>query len=81
MMINKDGVQPDPEKVNALNNLEPPRNKEELSSFLCMMQSVSEFIPSFARKVAHLRDLTNSKKRFKWEKSQSNYFYCSIKGQ
>ena len=30
MKINSEGVQPDPDKVDALNHLESPKNKEEL---------------------------------------------------
>ena len=33
IIFSADGVRPDPEKVDALNDLEPPRNKEELKSF------------------------------------------------
>ena len=32
MIIGEHGVKPDPEKVQALEGLEPPKNKEELSS-------------------------------------------------
>ena len=74
MLINSEGVQPDPEKVEALEGLEPPKNKEELSSFLCMMQSVAEFIPSFSRKAAPLRELGKQKGRFKWESKHQKCF-------
>ena len=66
MKINTEYIQPDDEKVEALDDLEPPKNKDELHSFLCMMQSVAEFIPSFAQKAAPLRDLYK-KERFRWE--------------
>ena len=74
MLINSEGVQPDPEKVEALDGLQPPRNKDELLSFLCMMQSVSEFIPSFSRKAAPLRELCKQKGRFKWESNHQKCF-------
>ncbi len=44
------GVNPDPSKVEALAFLTAPSNKEELISFLCMMQSNSDFIPNFAQR-------------------------------
>ena len=37
MIGSNEGVGPDPEKVKALDHITPPRNKEELTSFLCMM--------------------------------------------
>ena len=74
MVINKDGVQPDPAKVEALDGLERPRNKEELNSFICMMQSVAEFIPSFSRKAAPLRQLLKKTTRYKWEQKHQECF-------
>ena len=74
MLVNTEGIQPDPEKVEALEGLEPPRNKEELISFLCMMQSVAEFIPSFSRKASPLRELSKQKARFKWESRHQKCF-------
>ena len=44
MIISASGIRPDPEKVEALNHLTTPRNKEELISFICMMQSNADFI-------------------------------------
>ena len=58
MIIGSDGIRPYPTKVEALDHLNPPTNKADLLSFLCMMQSVSEFTPSFARKSEKLRELT-----------------------
>ena len=74
MIINADGIQPDPEKVEALKDLEPPQNKEELLSFLCMMQSNAEFIPAFAMKAATLRELTKDRVRFRWEQKHQECF-------
>ena len=79
MVINAEGVQPDPEKVEALDGLERPRSKDELNSFLCMMQSVAEFIPSFSRKSAPLRELTKMKSRFKWEEKHQRCFNYLLK--
>ena len=74
MIVNAGGVQPDPEKVDALVGLEPPKSKDELFSFLCMMQSCSDFIPSFAQKAATLRELTKEKTRFRWEAKHQKCF-------
>ena len=74
MIIDKCGVHPDPEKVDALEGLDRPRNKDELHSFICMMQSVSEFIPSFSRKAAPLRQLLKMNARFKWEEEHQQCF-------
>ena len=66
MIVSGDGVKPDPRRIEALDHLEAPINKEELRSFLCMMQSNAEFIPNFAKISANLRELTKDKVHFKW---------------
>ena len=38
MLISSNGIHPNPAKVAPLNLITPPNNKEELTSFLCMMQ-------------------------------------------
>ena len=66
MIVGQDGVRPDPEKIEALDHVMPPRNKEELNSFLCMMQSNADFIAVFSKKAAKLRELTKKAVRFQW---------------
>ena len=81
MIIGSDGIRPDPTKVEALDHLNPPTNKADLLSFLCMMQSVSEFIPSFARKSAKLRELTKKNATYHWRdqtKTASRIYYKSF---
>ena len=39
------GVKPDPEKVKAIENIKPPKDKDEI-------KSLSDFIPSFTKVVA-----------------------------
>ena len=67
MIVGQDGVSPDPAKVEALNHVSPPRNKEELNSFLCMMQSNSDFIAEFSKKATKLRELAKKAVKFRWE--------------
>ena len=43
-------VKPDPEKVKTLEQISLPKDKDGLKSFICMIQSNSDFIPNFAKK-------------------------------
>ena len=79
MIFSKDGVKPDPSKVEALDHLAPPTNKEELISFLCMMQSNSDFIPEFSKKASKLRELTKKNIHFKWTDEHERCFYDLLK--
>ena len=66
MIISKDGVSPDPRKVEALKDATHPETKAELMSFLCMVQASGEFIPGLSRETENLRQLTKKNVRFKW---------------
>ena len=70
MIFSSSGVRPDPEKVKALENLPPPKNRSELKSFICMMQSNIDFIPNFSKSTSTLRELLNSDKHCKWAEAR-----------
>ena len=74
MKFGTDGIQPDPTKVEALDFLLPPTNKQDLISFLCMMQSNADFIKNCAKKSAPLRELTKGNIHFKWNDSHQECF-------
>ena len=74
MIVSEEGVRPDPAKVDALENLPSPKNKEELKSFICMMQSNSDFICQFSQKIAPLRKLLKNDARFQWSDSHQAIF-------
>ena len=67
MRISKHGVLPDPDKVVAVDHLTPPESKDELRSFLCMIQSNKDFIPNISRNTASMRKLMKNNVRFKWD--------------
>ena len=66
MISSSSSVRPDPEKVKALENLSPSKNRSELKSFICMMQNNSVFIPNLSKGISTLRELLNSDRRYKW---------------
>ena len=74
LIISKDGIRTDPNKVAALDGIDRPKTKEELISFICMMQSNADFIPNFAKEVAVLRDLNKNDKKFEWEEKHQKAF-------
>ena len=68
MILGADVVKPDPMKVESLKHLQSPKNKSELISFLCTMQSNSDFTPNFAIRSSKLRELTQGGAKFVWRK-------------
>ena len=74
IIVSDQGVRPDPEKVQSLRNATRPRNRSEVMSFLCMLQSNSEFIPNLSKETINLRELTKKNKRFQWTPKCQNEF-------
>ena len=72
--ITDKGIMPDPNKVDALQKAETPNNKEELISFLCMLQSNAEFIPQLSMHTQHLHELTNKHQKFQWDRKHQTEF-------
>ena len=70
----KDGLQPDPKKVQAVVNCEPPQSKEETRSFLGMTGYLSDFIPGYASIAAPLRELTRKDIKFRWGTRENQAF-------
>ena len=47
-MITKDGLRPDKEKVNAIQNFKAPESTKQLKSFLGMATYLGKFIPNLS---------------------------------
>ena len=57
------GISPDPEKVEALQQLDAPKNQAEFRSFLGMANYSAQFIHNYATLAAPLRELTGKNAR------------------
>ena len=76
MIFSSSGViRPDPEKVKAFENFPPPKNRSELKSFMCKMQSNSEFISNFSKNTPALRELLNNDKHYKWAEAYQKIMF------
>ena len=74
MIIGEKGVTPNPDKVSSMQYVTPPTTKDELRSFLCMVQSNKDFIPTISRKTRHMRKLLKKHVRFTWDKGCEEEF-------
>ncbi|KAK2724118.1 hypothetical protein QYM36_002454, partial [Artemia franciscana] len=72
-VISKDGIHPDPNKVNALKEMPRPRNREELQTLLGMLNYLSCYIPNLSSQNEPLRTLSKQQK-FVWEEVHDNAF-------
>ena len=66
-IIGADGLKPDPQKIEAINNMAAPTNKKELETMLGMVTYLSKFAPSLSEVTAPLRDLLKQDSEFQWD--------------
>ena len=67
------GLQVSDEKVKAIVNAPPPKDRSEVQSFLELAQFCAKFIPNFASITSPLWDLTGDVE-WKWTESEENAF-------
>ena len=70
----KEGIKPDPTKVNDIQKMPEPKNVTELQQFLGCVTYLSRFIPNFSDKTAILRELLKKESEFIWETHHKEAF-------
>lgn len=65
--LSHEGIKPDPQKVNAVQEMQPPRNKAELETILGMVNYLSRFAPHLSEINAPLRQLLKHDSEFVWD--------------
>ena len=64
--FSSDGIKPCPEKCKAVQNMSPPSCKEDIPSFLSLLQSNSRFIPLFSKLTSNIQKLQKKNCKFQW---------------
>ena len=72
--IDSNGVHPDPGKVKAISEMDPPKNVGELRRFLGMVNQQSKFAPDLAEMTKPLRELLSKKNHWAWNEQQETAF-------
>ena len=76
--FSKDGVKPDPRKVQAIKNLPEPKSEALLQSFLGIVNYLSQFSPNIAKMTLNLRSLLKKGNEFIWMPQHSEHFKAII---
>ena len=66
LVLSRNGVSPDPAKIQALKSLPKPKDEKLLQSFLGMVNYLSRFDPNIANMTHNLRDLLKKGSDLKW---------------
>ena len=72
--MSKDGIKPDPSKVDALRTMTEPKSKEDVQSMLSMASASRMFIEDFLKIMAPLRQSTMQIVKFTWGREQQSAF-------
>ena len=73
-IISGEGVQSDPEKTEAIRQMDAPKNVSEVRRFLGMVNQLGKFIPHLAEKTKGLRELLIKKNTWNWNISHQSAF-------
>ena len=69
-----EGVKPDPKKVDAIKQMQPPMKKQQLSSFLGMVTYLSQYMPNISSLTSDLRGLLKKDALFQWSEAHDVAF-------
>ena len=73
-VISKDGLKPDPDKVNAVENMPKPTCKKETLSLLGFINYLAKFLPRLSEVAQLLRNLTLTNAQFMWSEQHNKAF-------
>jgi hypothetical protein len=73
-IINEEGIKSDPEKTEAVKQMDTPQNVGDIRRFLGMVNQLGKFFPHLANKTKPLRDLLSKKNQFLWGLEQQKSF-------
>ena len=71
-VLSKEGLNPDPEKICAVQEIQPPQNTKELKSLLGFIQYLAKFMPNMASESALLRELLEKQFAWPWDQEQES---------
>ena len=73
-ILNSNGVQPDPEKVRAIQDMPPPTDKKGVERLLGTINYLAKFIPNMSTVTFPIRELLKSDVTFSWSEPQEKAF-------
>ena len=73
-LLTRDGVKPDPQKVNAIKEINTPEDKKELQRFMGMVNYLAKFIPNLSNVTVPLRELLKKDTAWHWEEIHQKAF-------
>ncbi|XP_033763408.1 uncharacterized protein K02A2.6-like [Pecten maximus] len=73
--LTAEGLEPDEDKIRAVQLMKPPTTKGELETFLGMVTYLSQFAPNLSEVTSPIRILLTQNVEFHWDKPQADAFH------
>ena len=73
-IISKEGIKIDPNKVESILNIDTPRSKKEVQSFLGKMDFLRRFIPNLGEIIKYITNMLRKGNEIKWTPKARKYF-------
>ena len=73
-VINSNGIQPSPDRVEAIRSMSAPTNVQELRRLVGMVNYLGRFVPDLANIISPMTDLLKSDVVWNWDSAQENAF-------
>lgn len=77
-IVNRSGLNVDPEKISAIVNIPTPKNAKEVRRIVGMMSWYRKFVPNFSCLINPLTNLTKKGKKFVWS-SECDKSFATLK--
>ena len=72
--LTKNGVDPDPSKIEAITSMPPPEDKKGIQRLLGITNYLAKFIPNYSEKTTVLRELLHKDTEFCWLQQHQEAF-------
>lgn len=72
--LTKEGIEIDPEKIKAINDIPEPKSLKQLQSALGVFGQFRRFTFKYANYIEPFREILSAKKKFKWTEEHSRAF-------
>ena len=73
-VYSREGIEPDPRKIQGIKEMTPPETKQQLQSFLGMVTYMGNFVPHLSHHTEPLRQLLKKDIAFYWDEQLTRSF-------
>jgi hypothetical protein len=73
-IVSPEGIKIDPERVKDIQQINIPRNKKSIQSFIGKINFLRRFIPNFVEIIMYITDMLKKDQKIKWIPEAKEYF-------